>query len=287
MGKRHRAEATQHTKHHADEHIRDKTGRIHDPGSGLTNHDDATFDHTQGGTSKWAEAPASYLPPPETLETLHGFAARLDHARRICLSFVGPRKAPNWVKAILRVPTDDVTPERPDVLYFDAKLALDTDAASGLKAGETTHQKKTSYWDQDNYFIDANKIPYFVLPKYPGDFWWTFGIRPFDIAAIIFKTRVVYAVFADQGPPDQLGEASIEVHRLLGLERVHDGHVTDRSFSTGTGKKEVEEFVQTIVFPGSGNQSQTEPSIIRARGHELFIQVGGAPVDEHPDATKH
>lgn len=286
MGKRHRAEATQHTKHHADEHIRDTTGRIHDPGYGLTNHNDDTYDHTQGGTPTWAEAPASYLPPTETLETLHGFAARLDRARRICLSFVGPKKAPNWVKAILRVPTDDVTPERPSVLYFDAKLALDTDAASGLTGADATHQKKTSYWDQDNNFIDANKIPYFVLPKYPGDFWWTFGIRPFDIAAIIFKTRVVYAVFADQGPPDQLGEASIEVHRLLGLERVHDGHVTDRSFSTG-GKKEIEEFVQTIVFPGSGNQSQTEPSIIRARGHELFLQVGGAPLDEHPDARKH
>ncbi len=70
MGKRHRAEATQHTKHHADEHIRDQTGRIHDAGYGLTDHTDDTFDHTQGGMPTcWAEAPASYLPPPETLET--------------------------------------------------------------------------------------------------------------------------------------------------------------------------------------------------------------------------
>ncbi len=59
------------------------------------------------------------------------------------------------------------------------------------------------------------------------------------------------------------------MHRLLGVERVHDGQVDDRSFASLTAKGEFEEFVQTIVFPGSGNQAATEPSIIprpRARG---------------------
>jgi hypothetical protein len=247
-------------------------------------HDLDEFGHWQGGKTSWQEQPAAgYLPPVEALPVLHDFAERIKAARRICLEYFGPpqkgHKQSNWVKAILRVATGDAVPSMPSVLYFDSKLAIDSDGAtrtgaSGIPRLDKHHQGPTSYTDDDGDFLDANVIPYFVLPKFPGDFWWSFGIRPYDIGAIVAGEKVVFAIFGDQGPPTQLGEASIQVHRLLGKERVNHGKLKDASFADS---EETELFVQTIVFPGSGSRDLTSADGVRKRGMELFRAVGGAP----------
>jgi hypothetical protein len=162
-------------------------------------------------------------------------------------------------------------------LYFDSKLELDTDGwPDGKKPDGTFNGDPT--WDPDtslNYAngksINANKVPYFVMPK-PKSWSETHGVFLGDYAAVIFKNLIAFAVFADRGPADKIGEGSIEVLRRLGEERIRpDGGVRN----VGMGPR-----IITIVFPGSGkkshrtNQSTLLPKI-NERGRALFTALGG------------
>jgi hypothetical protein len=67
-------------------------------------------------------------------------------------------------------------------------------------------------------------VPYYVIPdavqnggpqtrfKYTQN-----NIQPGAVAAIIYRGKLVYAVFADEGPTYGIGEASIATARLLGI----------------------------------------------------------------------
>ena len=83
-------------------------------------------------------------------------------------------------------------------LYFDSELQLDTDGAPEL-SGDATHQSDTSLHYRDGKPINANRVPYFVLPL-PTSWPKQFGISLGDIAAVIFGGRLAFAVFADFGP---------------------------------------------------------------------------------------
>jgi len=63
------------------------------------------------------------------------------------------------------------------------------------------------------------------------------GIKPGSVAAIIYKSKVVYAVFADEGPNNIIGEASYATAKALGI---------DPNPATGG----VDSGVTYIVFPG-------------------------------------
>ena len=121
------------------------------------------------------------------------------------------------------------------------ELALDTDGASGL-SGDATHQSQTSLRYRGGGSIDANRVPFFVLPL-PTTWPDQFDIRLGDFAAVVFAGRVAFAAFADFGPKDNLGEGSLELFRQLGQERVRpNGSVRDVGMGPG---------IITIVFPKS------------------------------------
>jgi hypothetical protein len=157
-------------------------------------------------------------------------------------------------------------------LFFDSELQLDTDGAPEL-AGDRTQQSDTSQHYRDGKPINANRVPYFVLPL-PTNWPKQFGIGLGDLAAVIFGGRVAFAVFADFGPKNLLGEGSVELFRQLGEERVrHDGIVRDVGMGPG---------VITIVFPKSGAVADRDSEAallagIKSRGPDLFRGLGGVP----------
>jgi Fungal chitosanase of glycosyl hydrolase group 75 len=160
-------------------------------------------------------------------------------------------------------------------LYLDSELQLDTDGWPGPPGGtEPTHQDETSLRYNDDKSINANTVPFFVLPL-PISWPAQFGIALGDYAAVLYKNRLAYAVFADQGPKAKIGEGSIELFRRLGQERIKpNGHVWD----TGMGPH-----VITIVFPGSGKGQRhfaNQTSLItdlEVTGRASFTALGGDP----------
>ena len=155
-------------------------------------------------------------------------------------------------------------------LIFNSELQLDTDG-SDVGAGDQTHQDQTSYRYANGSSINANKVPFFVLPQKSR--WVTdLGIKLGDIGVVNYKDKLAFAVFADFGPQTKLGEGSIELHRRLGFERVKNNKIRDVGIGRG---------VITIVFPGSrlGSRPRDEASLldlIQSRGKAKFAQLGGA-----------
>ena len=153
-------------------------------------------------------------------------------------------------------------------LYFDSLLNLDTDG-SVYYAQDSQGQNCTSIQNNDGSPIDADFVPYFVLPE--REFYQQFGVRLGDVAAVIYRGKIEFAVFADeyggQDAEEQLGEGSIALHRALGHETIIDGKLIDEA---------IDEDVITIVFPGSGiaDDPQT-PEKIREIGKRRFVALGG------------
>lgn len=153
-------------------------------------------------------------------------------------------------------------------LYFDSVLNLDTDG-SIYYAQDAQGQAQTSIENADGSPVDSNTIPYFVLPE--KNFYQRFGIKLGDVAAVIYKSKIEFAVFADeyghQHLEEQLGEGSIALHRALGHETIIDGKLIDEAIDWG---------VITIVFPASGVEGDAQtPEKIRAIGKRLFRALGG------------
>lgn len=168
-----------------------------------------------------------YTPDQASLSILGGIMASLAQAQAVSGVF---KRAP---KFIARLPGGE--------LYFDSSLELDTDGWPGPASGDPTHQSGTSLTYHNGVPIDANRVPYFVLPL-PVSWPRQFGINLGDYAAIIYKARLAFGVFADFG--NNPGEGSLELLRRLGAERLNpDGTVINRGMGPG---------VITLVFPGSG-----------------------------------
>lgn len=154
-------------------------------------------------------------------------------------------------------------------LYLDTTLELDTDGWPGQGQGDPTWQPQTSLRYNDVRSIDANRVPYFVLPL-PVSWPKQFGVRLGDYAAVIYKARLAFAVFADFG--NNPGEGSIELLRQLGKERLKpDGSIINAGMGPG---------VITIVFPGSGPGTRLpdEATLLGAlstRAAERFQSLGG------------
>lgn len=203
---------------------------------------------------------AGYRPAPANLPGLGSIADALPRAEPVNQAFLHP-------PAILaRVPR----PSGPPMLMFDFALELDTDGFPG-DSRNPNWQPNTSLRYGNGTPLDANRVPYLVLPlprSWPGQF----GISLGDYAAVLFEGRVAFAVFGDQGPPRKLGEASLELLRRLGQERLRpNGSVILAGIRPGA---------VTLVFPGSGDAGDRRDEAtllpaIAAKGRALFTAAGG------------
>ena len=101
-------------------------------------------------------------------------------------------------------------------ILFDGKMGVDADGSplSKKNPGETD-QPETSfrYPSVGKPSVDSDKVPFIVIPG--GGFAKALGVELGDIAAVVHKDKLVFALVADQGPVCKLGEGSIELHERL------------------------------------------------------------------------
>mgnify|MGYP001608549738 CR=1 FL=1 len=91
-------------------------------------------------------------------------------------------------------------------IAFTAGMTIDADGKNGRRLDPRNGQNETSLGG-----LDATKTPYFVLPI--GFEELHRGVRLGDIAAVLYKGKVVYAIYGARGPRGQIGEASIATAR--------------------------------------------------------------------------
>jgi hypothetical protein len=205
------------------------------------------------------QSASAYQPPAASAVCLGQIADKLQHATPVQIHF------DKGGGAIFILPGLQ--------LYYDSVLDLDSDGSrfaredAGGRRQDPTGDPNTSlrYPNPKYDSVDADAIAYFVLPS---GFYQRFGIHLGDVAAVIYKNNVEFAIFADVGPRRKLGEGSIALHRALGHEPIRNGRYHDEAIKGN---------VITIVFPGSGNDTPQTPDRIRDIGRALFVKLGGKP----------
>ena len=123
----------------------------------------------------------------------------------------------NTNAATIRIETRIVLKLKDGTIFYDAKMAIDADGAEFTKTTPgLTDQADTSfrYPLSGSPSLDADKVPYIVVPG--SEFEKPLGIQLGDIAAVVYRERVVFAIVGDHGPKCKIGEGSIQLHELLG-----------------------------------------------------------------------
>jgi hypothetical protein len=145
------------------------------------------------------------------------------------------------------------------VIFYEAKMAVDTDGSQlaaklyeeRKKAGKgVIDQPETSLRYSDGTSLDADTVPYIAVPG--GDFRTSLGIDKGDIAAVVYRDRIAYALIGDVGPVCKIGESSIRLHEQLGHKAclVRDSH----GVCTRVSNNSIEAGVLYFNFPGSRHQ---------------------------------
>jgi hypothetical protein len=104
-------------------------------------------------------------------------------------------------------------------IFFSAKMAIDSDGSPRAGSMDDTGDPHTSQRYLDGTSVNAEEVPYFVLPQFDKfakeDFISDLGLKLGDYGVIIHKDKITGAFVADEGPFFKIGEASIRVHELL------------------------------------------------------------------------
>ena len=106
--------------------------------------------------------------------------------------------------------------------HWTSDLDIDCD---GITTSHCSHSTDPAYYDETSFqtstgaFFTADVTHYFVVPLPSSRFNYTSaGIKPGNVGAVIYNNKVVYAVFADEGPDDIIGEASYATAQALGID---------------------------------------------------------------------
>ena len=149
--------------------------------------------------------------------------------------------------------TDDGTPAGKPLVQKEG------DPAPGFYISTTSLQDKTHAVHDPLRYVDAEHIPFFVLP---GKF--KFGARLGDLG-IAINTRnglVCGCIHADNGPSGKIGEGSIALAKKLDIP----GSPKNGGVAHG---------IVYLVFPGSYTVWPLTPELIEQRAKEKFTQWGG------------
>jgi Fungal chitosanase of glycosyl hydrolase group 75/Bacterial SH3 domain len=115
-------------------------------------------------------------------------------------------------------------------------------------------------------YVDSTKIPYIVLPG-NSDFRKVTGVKLGDFA-VAYNTnneKLAFAIYADVGPKNQIGEGSIALSQALGNDPLVRSRV----------RRGIPKDIVYVVFPGSGNGRPRKTSEIEAETKRLFEIWGG------------
>jgi len=141
--------------------------------------------------------------------------------------------------------------------FWKADMDIDCDGVRTSHCNESAdpwYQDQTSFETSQGRPFQADSTHYFVIPLPSSRFSYTAnGITPGSVAAVIYNNKVVYAVFADEGPDNIIGEASYATAKALGI---------DANPATGG----VDSGVTYIVFPGKVPSPIESNSAIDSKG---------------------
>lgn len=138
----------------------------------------------------------------------------------------------------------------------------ETDPAPGFYVSTTTLEERAKDRTDPRRYVDSSSIPFVVLP--PA--FRSAGVKLGDFAAVVntggAQRGPVFAIFADSGPSNKLGEGSIALADALGVP-------SNPKHGGASGG------VIYVIFPGSGNQQPRTLDEINAEGRRQFDAWGG------------
>ncbi|GIH13083.1 ricin-type beta-trefoil lectin domain protein [Rugosimonospora africana] len=169
--------------------------------------------------------------------------------------------------------------------FWTSDMAIDCDGEVTDECNpdtDSTFSEGTNFKTSTGKYFTADVTHYFVIPLPSSRFdYQNAGIKPGNVGAVIYNGKLVYAVFADLGPSDSIGEASYATARSLGVE-------TDPSIGGTAGP------VTFIVFPGVVPDPVEDNDVIARVGKTAARSFLGmsdptappAPVNERKPAPK-
>ena len=149
------------------------------------------------------------------------------------------------------------------------KADADIDCDGGKNAACTAdpyYQAETSAKDSKGNFVDAGSVPFFVVPLASNGFdpkalgiktsWSGWG----SPGAILYNGKLLYAVYADAGPTDVIGELSYRAAELLGIPSspINGGVASGVTYIVFTGDQYVNPLESTGAAETLGKQLATQ-----------------------------
>lgn len=125
-------------------------------------------------------------------------------------------------------------------IYIDSKMDTDCDGARTCPSIDPYGQTQTS-WTWKGSPIDALKTNYYVLPSNLRGRLGSTKLGLGDIAAVIYNGKLEFAVYADNGPNNKIGEGSVKLVQNLGFNPYRNGKICCG----------IQSGVVIIVLPGS------------------------------------
>jgi Fungal chitosanase of glycosyl hydrolase group 75 len=159
------------------------------------------------------------------------------------------------------------------VLYIKSDMDTDSDGSPRALELDGYGQLETSLswdngWQGENEYVNAETISYYVLPLKFAD---KTGISCHlgDLALLRWQGKEVFAIFADEGPEDKLGEGSILAVESLGE---NPWNHTKTKIISG-----IPFGVEYIIFPESTSSRSIPSSFkdIQSVGLEVFHEYFG------------
>lgn len=124
-------------------------------------------------------------------------------------------------------------------VWWQADMDVDCDGGSStICKNDPAYQSMTSTTDTQGNPIDASTLPFFVIPLPSNGFdYAAHGIELGSVGAVIYKGKLQYGIFADEGPPGIIGEASYAMVEALGgnPDPVNGGEDSGATYIVFTG----------------------------------------------------
>ena len=224
-----------------------------------------------GGGGRAPELRNGDYTPPAASRPLLG-TIPLDRATLIAERFAGGKR-------IFRLPGGQI--------YIDADMDIDADGSPRARTIDPCAgcgQPSTSFifpgiTSGQRRFANSETVNYVALPgnnpRAADRFFRRMGLQLGDVVVVVFRDRIEYAIFADVGPRDKIGEGSIALSQSLG----NDPFITRRDGRRIIGRG-IPADVIYIAFPGSTPAGLTPENVLektRAAGRALFAGIGGNP----------
>jgi hypothetical protein len=152
--------------------------------------------------------------------------------------------------------------------FWTSDMDIDCDGITTTHCNASTdpwYQAQTSFDTSTGAYFTSDVTHYFVIPLPSSRFdYQAAGITPGSVAAVVYNGKVAYAVFADEGPDDIIGEGSYALATALGIDPDPDTGGTDGP-------------VTFVVFPGQvPNPVENNTAIDAAGSAAANTWVGAA-----------